>query len=286
MKLFKLIALFSFSIFLFQCTETQRGCLDINSPSFDVDADEPCEDDCCEKTQLLLSIIHRFELNDSTDGTVSLGTPFNVFPDTNHLIEISQFHFYITDFQLIQTDGTILESSSSVEIQTDPPFTIIDNNAYLDRSDLNTQSLGDFAPSGEIGALRFNFGIEGINNQIPPDSLETSHPFGLKTDSLNWIEGEGYSFMRMEFFTYENDSTLLDTIPREIVIRNPDFHSFEIPVNFDLQIGLNTRIDLILNYDYLFEGIDILNDSLATIKNKLFQNISASILFGNEDQFQ
>ncbi len=285
MKCFKLIALFLFSIILFQCTETKRGCLDINSPNFDVDADEPCEDDCCEKTQLSISFIHRFWEMDSIPiaNTVRLGTPFNVFPDTNHMIEFTHLHFYLTDFQLIKTDGTILESSSNTVIESDPPITVKDNNVYLNRNNVNAQSMGDFTPSDGIEGLKFNIGIDGLYNQIIPDSLASSHPFGYKGDSTNWNPTSGYSYLKMEFLTY-NDTTLIDSMPRVIEITNPDVQLIEIPAIFDLQIGLNTRITLLMNYNALFDGIDIINDSKPTIKNKIIQNIPASILLDTVNQ--
>ncbi len=277
MKLFKLIAILLFSVLLFQCTETKEGCLDINSPNFDVDADEPC-DDCCENSQLELSFIHRYWDKNSNPQTVRLGTKFNVFPDTNHFIQINQLHFYLTDFQMIKTNGSILESTSSTIIESDPPITIKDNNAYLNRNNVNAQSMGDFTPSDGIESLRFKIGIDGIYNQIIPDSLGVNHPFGWKSDSVNWKEGTGYNFMRIEFLTYTNDSTLIDSIPRAIEITNPDAQLIEIPAIFDLQTGLNTTVTLLMNYNSLFEGTDIVNDTLPTIKTQIVQNISNSIV--------
>lgn len=281
MKLLKLIFLFPLTILLFQCTETKRGCLDINAPNFDVDADEPCEDGCCEKTQLSISFIHRYWINDTIANTVRLGVPFNIFPDTNHHIAFNQIYFYITDFQMIKADGTILESSSSKTIETNPPLTIIDNNAFIDRSNVTPQSLGDFTPSDGIEQIRFNVGVTNINNQIIPDSLNFSHPFGWKGDSTNWNDTDGYSSLKMEFLTYKNDTTLLDSVPREIILTSLDVKPITIDSSFDLQIGLNTRISLLMDYNKLFEGIDITNDSSTTIKNHIIENISASILLDN-----
>ena len=285
-QVLKLTCLLLFSGLLFQCTETKRGCLDINAPNFDVDADEPCEDDCCEKTGLVLSFIHRYFIDDTTAATVRLNEMANIFPDTNHFVSFSQLHFYLTDFQMVKSDGSVLESISTDTIQSEPPLIILDNNVYINRNNVNAQSMGDFIPDAGIQELNFNIGIDGLNNQIIPDSLEISHPFGWKSDSLNWSTTNGYSYFRMEFLTYQNDSTLLDSIPKVIELTSPEVHPIKIVSNFDLQKGLNTRITLLMNYNNLFEGVDIVNDSEMTIKNKVSQNISNSILLDTVNQFQ
>ena len=280
----------SFYIFLlvvicalfYDCRQPRTGCLNILSPNFDVEAEEPC-DDCCDSSEIQLSFIHRINL-DTQEISMQLNRLFEIFPNPEYGISVQHFHFYLTDVQFLRTDGQTSTGAGQTIIETDPVTVLQNNHLYIARNIFGETNFGRFEQSGSIEKMQFNLGLTEENNSIIPDSLSgTDHPFRWQTDSLNWRESDQYVFLRMEYFEYL-DSIIVDSMPSVIDITSPDLQPIEIDANFDLDIGLNTFVTLKMDYNVLWADIDFENDSKETIKSQILQNISAAISFDNVNQ--
>ncbi len=276
--------LFLLVCFLFSdCTETVEGCLNINAPNFDVEADEPCEN-CCDSSELTLAFIHKIN-PDTEKVTMQLNQVYRIFEDDSFGIAVNKFHFYLTGFKFTKSNGETITTTTQTQVSTSPFAAIGNNHAFISRNDVGGENLGRFEPNGIFEKIEFNFGLENDNNLLHPDSLlGTGHAFGWQADSTNWSENGRYSFLRLEYSRYQ-DTVLLDSIePSVIQIASPNLQLLQIDSIFELKSGLNTRLTLEMDYNLLWNEIDFQNDTEETIKDRIILNIKSAILFNDINQ--
>ena len=281
-------SIITFLVILFclftSCYEPQEGCLNINAENFNIEADEACED-CCELPDLTVAILHRRSFADTTEN-FRLNTSYNAPANSDQVFQVSNLHFYLSDFQLITDDGNSVSSIDTteadwVDMNGDTMTTFVESNiAYINRSTNSERNMGSFSPKGVYEKIAFNFGLEGQNTGVVPASISGAHPLRIQNDSLNWNATDGYSFCRIELV---KDTSNLDSISI-INITQPEVKNIELAGNFELESGFDTRITLRINYFDWFSTVDFRNDSDLTIKEKVLANISGSFSIFSVEQ--
>lgn len=259
------------------CYENIEGCLDVNAVNFDVTADIECED-CCQKPQWRLNVLHNFTpLGKDTFLNFSLNNDLTL--DSINFFEVDAIRFYLSDFKLIRTDGTLAGVDNEVEILTidrnDSIFTVIEDNFLLiDRSSLGTQTIGSTFTDGDFVGIQFNIGVTESANQSDPANYSSSHPLTLGDSTLYFNSDSGYVFNQLSLF---RDTTASDTIP--VVVEYglaENLRLIQLNTFFSIPSGFNTTFTLRINYRDWLEAVDFRNDTESQIMTKIKTGLTQS----------
>ncbi len=272
-----LLILFVFS----GCYEDQEGCLDIRATNFDPSADVYCSDvpveDCCNYPNLQLQLQHRVELPDTIYRLVyndsvyydAVGQPFR----------IQNIQYYLSNFELIRADGSILRINETVEIdlnQTGDPelVTFIPDWLLVNAGISPVLTIGDFRETGQFDKLRFDVGLYADLNRLNPLDFAAGNPLAVQTDTMYNFQDGRYYYTKTSFF---QDTVATDTIPRVVTT---DINQGTVPVEIDLPNDFNHlegfNLLLTLRVDYLswFSNVDVRNDTEAQIAEKFVQQLA------------
>jgi len=262
----------------FGCYEKQEGCLDIAATNFDVEADRDCAD-CCNYPTLSVIFSHKAR-------SVAQDTFFNLtFLDSAYTVNGSDFfriggiRFYISDFQLVRNDGSMLTSTDEITLSIPEngdtlTQTVTDDFALVNRSNLSATTIGTIRPEGDFTGIRFNIGISTPANHADPLAFPTTHPLYSNNGDMHWSIDSGYVFNRIALF---RDTMASDTIPTVLEIGTDELlQTIELDYPFPLKQGFNVSVSLRIDYLQWFQGVDIRNDSEAVMIEKIVENVTNS----------
>ncbi|MFT5833511.1 MAG: hypothetical protein ACI97N_001139 [Cognaticolwellia sp.] len=246
-------------IFLFSnCRETTEGCLNPEASNFDPSADETC---CCEYPQFSV----RFSYNNySTDTTAfALNSVYN--DDGSNPYYINNISLYISDFELIKADNSILKTTDSLEVilQNGTLTEVIDDIIIL-KSNLFKYDIGTTTTSGNFIKLRFKVGLNDLINQTNPEEVETTHPL---SDANDLYETDGYIFNKIDIIT---DTSATD-IMTNFEIKTP-YVQIELNHNFSIYSGFDTEVKINADLKKLLETVNFQTDDVNTIQSKIVTN--------------
>jgi hypothetical protein len=289
-RTFNILKLITYHLLLItlisSCYTPTDGCLNIDATNYNASADEPC-DDCCTFPNLNLKITHRITtqgtfgqdsiINHSADSTFSNGT--NKF-------QIKGMEFYLSDFQLVMSDGSIAEVEDKMTFmiyedaisQTSKDTTIKDDFVLVSRSSFNYR-IGEFRKPGSFVALRFTVGIDEKLSSIDADTLASSHP--LSSENLMHFSSRDSGFVYQEF-SLVND-TLTD--PTEVYVYQmgkETANSIQLirPFFRELEPGFDVEIPVRVNYTTWLKGINFADDDMETIKSMIVSNTAEAFEIG------
>ena len=287
-NIIKLITLHLLVITLFSsCYKPTSGCLNIDATNYDASADEPC-DDCCSFPNLNIKITHSV----SIEGTFGQDSCINHSFDStftnvaNNYFQIKGMDFYLSDFQLVMSDGSIseIEDETTFMIYDDPisqtskDTTVKDDFVLINRNSFN-YSVGEFRKPGTYIELRFKVGIDEKLSSIDADTLASSHP--LSSDNLLHYETRDSGFVYQEF------SIIKDTLtnPTEIEvykIGKETANSVQVVLSLfgELDPGFDVEIPIKVNYSTWLAGINFATDDLETIKSTIVSNTADAFEIG------
>lgn len=266
-------------VFLSGCYEPKDGCLDVNATNFDLDADRPCPDNCCEYPELRLSLQHKW-VYPAAAYTLNLGD--TLYPDAGgHLFRLDKIAFLLSGFRLTFSDGSILQVSDSLEIDkfaadlSREPAVIKDDILLVKPPGSAGLVVGNFRNSGVIQSISFTIGLEDPANSADPSSAPNSHPL---QDTAQFIEpGLGYYANKISLFRTAEST---DTIPLALnmpVTGSRTGVSLPVTDHFILQPGFNLRITLQVDYSRWFAQIqDIRNDPPEILIRKIVDSLAQS----------
>ncbi len=259
------------------CYEKQEGCLDIAATNFEVEADREC-DDCCSYPSLQVTFAHRVRsVQQDTFFNLNLGDSLYTLNGID-FFRFSDIRFYISDFQLIQADGTALTTSDQIELtlfENGDTLTqnTTDDFALVSRTNLSPTTIGTIRPEGNFSGIRFKIGVTSPANHADPTAFPNIHPLAEEND-LHWSIDSGYVFNRIALF---RDTVASDTIPTVLEIGTDELlRTVELDYPFPLKIGFNATVALQIDYLTWFQGVDIRNDSEAAMIEKIVGNITDS----------
>ncbi len=274
---------FFISILLLFCTacyENVEGCLDIKANNFDVTADAACSD-CCNFPTLELNILHRisdaqldtfynFQLNDSL-----------TLDSINYFI-VNNLEFYISELQLLRSDGTVVGVEEEIELfntsSVDTISNIVEDNfALVSRRNPRTNTIGTIVTDGNFTGIRFNLGLSETANTTDPNLVPTNHPLYFGGGNMYFNSDSGYVFNRIEFF---EDKLLIDTIVTDTTLvkigLSKNLFTIKLDSPFSLPKGFNISITLRIDYREWFKLIDFNNDSPSDMVTKITEGLPNS----------
>ncbi|MEL6655126.1 MAG: MbnP family protein [Bacteroidota bacterium] len=260
------------------CYEPTEGCLDVRATNFDLDADEACAD-CCTFPSLNLRFSNVWTYPDTT---VSLRLDTFYVDAAGNPFRFDRIRFYWSNLRLVTSTGETLRIIDSLDLSIaeggdTSMITILDDIALADiGGSTETVSLGTLEPSGTLTQLQATFGIEDPTNKAVTTSVSTSHPLAPQAGQMNLGSDLGYIFAKIEYF---QDTTSIDTIPREINLYGNDFRQdlmLDMLAPTPFIEGFNPTLVIEQNITKWFEGIDVRSTDTTALKNSFVENLTQS----------
>ena len=288
---FNILKLITFHLSLItlisSCYTPTDGCLNIDATNYDASADEPC-DDCCVFPNLNLKITHSITTQGASgqDSVInhSADSTFNNLAD--NFFQIKAMKFYLSDFQLVMSDGSIAEVEDKMTFmiyedaisQTLKDTTVKDDFVLVSRNSFNYR-IGEFRKPGSFMELRFTVGIEERLSSIDADTLSSSHP--LSSENLM------YYGTRDSGFVYQEFSIVKDTLsdPTEVIVYHigieiADTVQVTLPLFGELEPGFDSEIPIRVNYTTWLKGINFADNDIELIKSIIVSNTAEAFEIG------
>jgi hypothetical protein len=267
----------SLSLLLSGCFQPKEGCLDIRAANYDVSADDPCTDNCCKYPTLSITLQHRVILPGQPDTSFTMRYD-SLYPapfDTTHYFSFERSRFFLSNFRLVRENGGEVGVSDSIKLKTvsGVDFTVKNSFAKADRDIFQASSGGVFLASGVFTKIKFTLGLPDPLPQTDPESVPTGHPLSIANDTLIYEEGAGYIPSRLIF----RPDTLPGTDSLDFRFLTPREVELPLAEPFVVEQGFNLKLTLFINYLAWFEGIDLKNDSPATMQAKIDSNLTKAI---------
>ncbi len=267
-------------LFCNACAEKEEGCLDINATNYDVTADEDCcapdlPECCCTYPTLTLTMQHKLgkdSLNNNAD--FALNRIQTVEPDSSHFFIVNDIRFYLSNLQLINSNGEHVgvTDSLAIEVLNDEnnlESAIVEDNFSLIKRTQADYIIGNYAGTNTYDSIRFNIGIQKPTNHIFLESLPEEHILNGTEDDLLYIDIEqGFIFNKI---ILKKDTTA-ETIDTELNINNLTTITLPLINTLEVNRGANVAINLRINYLEWFKGINFAVDSDDSIKDQVFLN--------------
>lgn len=261
------------------CYEPKDGCIDVNASNYDLDADRPCPDGCCEYPQLRLTFQHKWVY---PAASYNLALKDSLYPDANgHLFRLDKISFLLSGFQLHFKDGRTVGISDSLDVETYAadlsrvPAVITDDILLLRPPASTNLSAGSFRSSGQVTGISFMLGLNAPANSAVPESVPDDHPL---QDTAQFVDpGQGYYFDKVSLF---RTAETTDTTPVALNIAGsgseiPVF--LAIPDEFTLQPGFHLRLTIQVDYSRWFAQIqDIRNDPPEILVQNIVNGLAQS----------
>ena len=252
-KRFELIGILLLTLGL-GCYENEEGCQDIFASNFDVEADLPCTDDCCNYPSLSLSIQHR-------QDTLSFSASRKLYNGLGDSFQIIRAGLLMSQLSLQQTDGVLrireqreFATSSGASLSLPDDFAGVTNSA-------SSYNLGTHLGHGEVSSISLALGLSTENAEIQPDGLPDSHILA---------EQGGFRYEGAYIGGYIDvlyDTMTMDTIryrlPAQLAL------DFSADTTFTIDYGDNLSIPLQIDYLQWVAGINFVeigSDEAAVIQ--------------------
>lgn len=263
-------------LLLTSCYEPNEGCLDATSTNFDANADDACPD-CCTYPTLEVSFLHKVATSDSTTANLAYNS-FYTFDSIDFFL-INRIRFYISDIQLLHTDGSFYTGLDSIDLAIpeetgDTSEIRVPNNFILvDKNNFQDNSLGNFRKSGNFDGIQFKIGITDPANHADPNQLSDEHPLSFQEESMHWNTNDGYIFNQI--------SLTRDTLTRDSILveygTDDKLRTVSLNESFFVPEGFNITLVLQINYLQWFEGINLETESTTMIAETIVDRVAASI---------
>lgn len=256
----KILFFIPFLIFVWSCNEEIEACLDPEASNFDPSADVSC---CCEYPQF--SLRFSYENYDIDTTTFSVNTTYNDL--VNNPFSINEITMYLSDFELIKTDNSVIRTEDSIEIQLQNGTVgnYIDDVILL-QTNVFQYDIGTIQNSGNYQTLRFKIGLNDIFNQTNPDSVVATSPLSSINDLHN---GTNYIFSEIEMI--KDTSNVFDISTYQMT---DNFIQIELDYNYTIIAGFDKVLEINADLKKVFEGIDFRNETDDAIKQKMIDKLA------------
>lgn len=259
------------------CYEPKEGCLDLRARNFAVDADNACAG-CCQYPALKLAVSHKV-YNVARDTFYNLVYQDSVYQDgAGNNFRVQNIQFYISNLRFVRPDGTEVPTLDSLNIESTDvngnvqEINVLDNFALVNRSTFTEFSMGTFIAEGKFSAIRFEVGIANPVNQTMPSSFLSGHP--LANENMYVNADTGFIFNQLAWL---NGANKTDTLVTNLNIATESFlRTIEVPLDISLIEGFDVILTLRVDYAQWFLGIDLKNDTPATLATKITDNLRNS----------
>ncbi len=268
------LLIFSLTILLVGCFQPKEGCLDVRATNYDVSADDPCADNCCVYPAVSITFQHRVVLPTEPDTAYTMRYD-SIYPspfDPTHYFSFERSRYFLTDFRLVRENGEEVSVSDSLELETLSGVSFVTKRSFakVDRDIFQASSMGVILAGGFFTKIKFTLGLNDLQQQTDPQSVPTGHPLSISTDTLIYEEGTGYISNRLIF----RPDTLPGTDSLDFKFLTPKEVELDLGGPFEVNRGFNLKLTLLVNYMAWFEGVDMVNDSPATMQAKIDSNLT------------
>jgi hypothetical protein len=245
------------------CQEPKTGCTDIRATNFDVTAGKT-DDNTCVFPKLIVQYAYLFGENDT------LGLKYDFIYYTPNVprqaFKILQAATYLSDFQLITSDGKTSTTSDSLSLyrQTDT-IRVLNSYALMGKNNGFQSTIGTFQDVGKTFAkCRFNVGFSPEINKTDATKMPFGHPLSLQADSMYNRATKSYIFNKLVLAT---GTDFKDTLKIEM----NTLSNIELTKSLPTKEGYDAVITLKINYLHLFTGVNFTDPQNIT-KQKIVDN--------------
>ncbi len=256
----KLLFFIPFLILVWGCNEEIEACLDPEASNFDPSADVSC---CCEYPQFSI----RFSYNNYDIDTTTFGLNSTYNDVVNNPYSINDITMYLSDFELIKIDNSVIRVEDSIEIQllNGTVENYIDDIILL-KTNTFQYDIGTIQNSGNYQTLRFKVGLNETINQTNPDSVAATSELNRINEMHN---GTTYTFAEVEMI---KDTADVDAISTFQVSQN--YLQVELTYDFTIIAGFDKVLTINADLKQIFDGIDFRNETDAAILLKMETNLA------------
>ena len=260
LKLRSAIIIVSFALLLFVigCNTRVEGCLDIAAANFDLDADRDC-DGCCTYPTISISLSQKWnDRNFSTTDTLVdvQGDMFKIVDLQYYLSswlwsDVGSQHFTV-DSADIACNGGLLRYT--------PDILVVETRQFV-------YTLGTMRTSPLIDSVHLVFGLHPSLDCV--DASSSSTPAVLSDNVSLWDE------------SLSSRATVRLVLQRDLANEIKDtlyIHTFQnlgLAYDLGLKPGINTTLNLTVNYALWFENADI--QDLDSFEASILSGIKGSI---------
>ena len=247
------------ALFNWGCYSKVEGCLDIAAENFDLNADRSC-DDCCTYPSISLSLSQKWN-----DNNFSLNdTLFDIHNNPYKIADLDYIlsSFFWTDHEGVQytVDSTeILCGTNTIRYTPD----IIQVEPQRFAYELDTIRVYPF-----MNALKFKLGWEPVLDCVDETSEEVPDLFSDDSplwDSVANARAAIRLVVQRDITTESFDTVYIHTC-----------QEIQIPYELEFILGLDTQLDLTVNYAQWFMHVDTAN--LGSFTTSIIQNIQGSFI--------
>ena len=224
------------------CEEPKKGCTDIRATNFDVTAAES-DVTGCTFPELVFQVT--YTVGDS--NYIETSSYKNTMGQSFKIIRAAT---YLSNFQLIRTDGTIAKPIDSVLLyrQTDT-IKALRSFALIGRNNGFEFPIGTFDAVGKAYAkCRFSIGLTPEVNKTDATKM-TSGPLSIRPDSMYNRATKSYIFNKIVVASGLN---FKDTLTVEMTTFSP----IELTKNIVTTEGQDAVVKLKVNYLLLLKDVD------------------------------
>jgi hypothetical protein len=239
------------------CEEPKKGCTDIRATNFDVTAAQS-EVAVCVFPKLVLQVA--YTVGDS--NYIETSSYKNTMGQSFKIIRAAT---YLSDFQLVRTDGTIAKPIDSVFLyrQTDT-IKALSSFAMIGRNNGFEFPIGTFDAVGKPYAkCRFSIGLTPDVNKTDATKMQ-SGPLSIRPDSMYNRASKSYIFNKIVVASGVN---FKDTLNVEMTTLSP----IELTKNIVTTEGQDAVVKLQINYLELLKDVNF-TQTQNLIKQKIVDN--------------
>ena len=256
--LIKMPYLFLFiALIIMACEQPKSGCTDIRATNFDVTAAKT-DISACVFPKLVFQVAY-------TVGDSSYIETSSYKNAANQPFKIIRAATYLSDFQLLTSDGKIFKTIDSITLyrQTDT-INALNSFAMIGRNNGFEFPIGTFEAVGKtFTKCRFNIGLAPEINKTDPTKM-TSGPLSIRPDSMYNRTTKSYIFNKIIIASGVN---FKDTLNVEMTTLNP----IELTKDIPTKEGSDAVIKLQINYLLLLKDVNF-TEPQNLIKQKIVDN--------------
>lgn len=248
------------------CYEPKEGCLDTAAVNFDASADENC---CCRYPQLTLRLAPLY------NGDTWLPDSAYQTPE-GQWFRLKSFIFYLSELRLSKS-GQLFSVTDTLQLKAFNPAgndtlpLILTDDVQLFRWPNVDLTIGDFSATGVFDTVRIRFGLGADARRVVPASAPAGHPLRQQPENL-WVDrNSGYVFAQMVLSRDTAAATTPDTLRFTAAEAGNLFFRSGTPLT--QAGGSNLQINMRIDYEELFRGVDLSSTGPNAWKSKIIANL-------------
>lgn len=247
------------------CQERPEGCTDPRAVNFDPEADV-LSDAGCNYYQLEIAWQHYSQ--NAPNDTLKMGNWLT--DNAGEFFFLERCNWLGSEVRLQAVGRTAVSTSPKTILlyKNNGTATEVEDNFFVMALDNFTDNAAGWSELGDFDQLYFQLGIDADLQAVNPSRTPVNaHP--LSATAVPYL----YDSTQTAFSSLELVAVQPNNNNNRIEIRLADIFNFAFPYGVQVVDGENVPIRIRLNYDVLFGGVSFSNDSVATIQDKLRQNI-------------